>query len=175
MTRLPIILPPEVSGKILSEALEAYGVEDPGYITSFAAAPFEAVYISEDDTCTVWEKDFKYRGKKNITRAIFVEYLAYLMPELYNVSCDVRGNATLAWATRGTDSLTLGEGVTGLSSDAIRIINAELTLEQLWEAFYTDVNTAKISKLMSGPHIEADAIVRTIMADAPLSMAHGEL
>lgn len=170
-----VVLPSKVSGKTLHEALEAFGIEDTSGFKTFPAEPFEAIYVSEDETCTVWEKDFKYRGEKNITRVIFVEYLAYLMPELYNVSHDRRGNAALAWATRGTDSLTLGSGVAGLSTYAVRIISGELSLDQLWEALYTDENVTNLNRLLSGPYTEPDAIIRTIMTDAPLSMAYGEL
>lgn len=171
----PVTLPDEMSGLTLSEALQEFGIEGDNGMKMLVTPTFEATYISEDETCVVWEKDFSYRGEKNITRAIFVEYLAYLMPELYNVSCDWVGNATIAWATLGADTLTLGAGVSQLSEHALHLINGEVTIDELWGRLYTDENTEKISRLLAGPHIAADVIVRTIMSENPLPLAYGEL
>lgn len=174
-TVAPIVLPSEFSSKTLAAASEDHGVQGDNDITMIFIPPFDAVYLSEDQTHVVWEKDFHYSGEKTITFEVFVEYLAYLMPELYNVSCDWRGNATLAWATEGADSLPLGESVSKLGSETLRLINGESNIDQLWDALYTEDNVAKIDALVRGTRLEADAIVQTLMNGHAVSLAQGEL
>lgn len=170
-----VVLPHNFSGKTLATASAEHGVLGLEEITMIVIPPFEAVYLSEDGKHVVWEKDFTYRGEKNITRAVFVEYLSYLMPELYNVSCGWLGDATIAWATPDAETLTLAEGAANLSAEALRLINGETTIDQLWDALYTDDNIVKIDALVRSTRLEADEIIRTIMNGHSVSLAQGEL
>ena len=169
-----IVLPPEFVGKNLNEAIAEYGYMGQEDIPMVVVSPFEALYVSEDKRHVVWEKDFPYSGKKHIARAVFVEYLAYLMPELYNVSYRI-GTATLAWATPDVETLTLGEGVGKISAETLRLLNGETTIDQHWDTFFTDENETKIDTMVRGARLQADAIVRGIMDNHSVSLSRGEL
>lgn len=170
-----ITLPTDLSGKTYSEAELEFGIESDTDTKIVVAAPFDAIYRAEDPAYIVWDRDFEHSGHE-LTNEVFVEYLAYLMPDLYTVEWSRwYGVTSLAWATAGADDCTLGEGVAKLTEQTRRVIAGETTLDQLWDRFYTPENTAKIDALLSGRRIEPDIIVRTVLEGKPLPFAHGEL
>jgi len=169
-----ITLPSDLSDKTLHEAELRFGVEGNYDITMIIVPPFDAIYRAEDPAYVVWEKDFPYVGKKDVANEIFVEYLSYLMPELYNVERSW-GVATLRWVTPGANDSTLGEGVIKLKDYTVRVINGEISIDKLWDQLYTPDNCAKIEALTRGPYVERDMIVRTLMENLPASFAHGKL
>ena len=169
-----VALPPEFVGKTLHEAIAEYGYMGEEDIPMVVVSPFEALYVSEDKHHVVWEKDFSYSGEKHIARDVFVEYLAYLMPELYNVSYCL-GTATLAWATPDVETLTLGEGVARVSAETLRLLSGETTIDHHWDMFFTEENENKIDAMVRGARLEADDIVRAIMDNHSVSLSRGEL
>lgn len=171
-----ITLPAELSNKTYSEAETDFGVASKTDQMIVVASPFDAIYRAEDPNYIVWDKDFESSGQHMFTNEVFVEYLAYLMPELYNVEWSRwHGIAGVAWATDGADDSTLGEGVSKLTEQTRRVISGETTLDQLWDQLYTTENTDKINALLSGHRVEPDVIVRTVLEGNPLPFAHGEL
>lgn len=170
-----ITLPTGLSDKTYPEAELEFGIKSEADTTIVVASPFDAIYRAEDPTYIVWDKDFEY-SKYELTNEVFVEYLAYLMPDLYNVSWSKwYGTTALAWATDGADVRTLGEGAAKLTEQTRRVISGETTIDQLWEQFYTPENTEKVNALLSGHRIEPDIIVRTVLEGNPLPFAEGEL
>jgi hypothetical protein len=170
-----ITLPVELSDKTFSEAELEFGIKADTGTTIVVASPFDAIYRAEDPTYLVWDKDFEH-SEHELTNEVFVEYLAYLMPNLYNVEWSKWfGTTAVAWATDGADDSTLGEGVAKLNEQTRRVISGETTLDQLWERFYTPENTKKVNALLIGRRIEPDVIVRTVLEGKPLPFAHGEL
>lgn len=172
-----ITLPSELSAMIYSEAEGEFGILSQRDEMIIVASPFDAIYRADDPRYIVWDKDFEYSGKREFTNEVFVEYLAHLMPNLYNVVWDRWLKVTsVAWATAGADESTLSESVAKLNEQTRRVISGETTLDQLWEQFYTPENSDKINALLSSrPRIEADVIVRTVLEGKPLPFAHGEL
>jgi hypothetical protein len=171
-----ITLPAELSDKTFSEAELEFGIKADTGTTIVVASPFDAIYRAEDPTYIVWDKDFEH-SEHELTNEVFVEYLAYLMPNLYNVEWSKYFGATaVAWATPGADGSKLGEGVAKLNEQSRRVISGETTLDQLWDQLYTPENTGKINALLSSrPRVETDVIVRTVLEGKPLPFAHGEL
>lgn len=171
-----ISLPPEVASKTFAVAELEYGTASQnGSVKLIEAGPFDAIYLSQDEYCVVWDKDFKCSGEFHLIDEVFVEYLAYLMPELYGVTMHrYSTTVAVAWATPGAEDSTLGEGLTRLSAMASSIICGDVTVEQLWKQLYTPENTPKI-EAMRVARMEADLIVQALMSSTPTGLAPGEL